>query len=55
MQLKSKLVPLMFLFASFPLMAQQVNMGIVKEKIPTYKIGNPEVDPIFFTGRVYQV
>ena len=54
MQLKSKLVPLMFLFASFPLMAQQVNMGIVKEKIPTYKIGNPEVDPIFFTGRVYQ-
>lgn len=53
MQLKSKLVPFL-LFCALPVMAQQVNMGIVKEKIPTYKIGNPEVDPIFFTGRVYQ-
>ena len=32
----------------------QVKMEAVSEKIPTYQIGNPEVDPIFFTGRVYQ-
>lgn len=32
----------------------QVKMQSVKEKIPTYAIGDPEVDPIFFTGRVYQ-
>ncbi len=51
---KTKLVPLMMLFATLPVMAQHVNMGIVKEKIPTYKIGKPEVDPIFFTGRAYQ-
>ncbi len=54
MQLKSKLVVPFMMLCALPVMAQQVNMGIVKEKIPTYKIGNPEVDPIFFTGRVYQ-
>lgn len=37
-----------------PIWGQQVNMKSVTEKIPTYQIGNPEVDPIFFTGRVYQ-
>lgn len=37
-----------------PLWGQQVDMRAVTEKIPTYPIGNPEIDPIFFTGRVYQ-
>ncbi|MCM1348330.1 MAG: DUF5107 domain-containing protein [Firmicutes bacterium] len=38
-----------------PLIGQaQVNAGVVKEQIPTYKLGAPETDPIFFTGRVYQ-
>ena len=53
MRLTSKILPLILLCAT-PVLAQKVNMGIVKEKIPTYKVGNPEVDPIFFTGRVYQ-
>ena len=53
MQLKLRMLPLMWCCA-VSLMGQTVRMGIVKEKIPTYKIGNPEVDPIFFTGRVYQ-
>ncbi|MGI5847794.1 MAG: DUF5107 domain-containing protein [Candidatus Cryptobacteroides sp.] len=36
-------------------MAQStVDCRVVKETIPTYKIGAPEVYPIFFTGRVYQ-
>ncbi|MCD8134784.1 MAG: DUF5107 domain-containing protein [Parabacteroides gordonii] len=29
-------------------------MKSITEKIPTYQIGSPEIDPIFFTGRVYQ-
>ena len=29
-------------------------MKSVTEKIPTYQIGAPEINPIFFTGRVYQ-
>lgn len=37
-----------------PVCGQQVDMRAVTEKIPTYPIGNPEIDPIFFTGRVYQ-
>lgn len=32
----------------------QVNMGQSTQKIHTYQIDKPEVDPIFFTGRVYQ-
>ncbi|MGM9760321.1 MAG: DUF5107 domain-containing protein [Parabacteroides sp.] len=52
--MKSKLVTCLLLCAA-PLCAQQqVQMQSVTEKIPTYKIGAPEVDPIFFTGRVYQ-
>ena len=51
--MKTKLIPLFLLFVA-PLMGQQVNMKSISGKIPTYKIGNPEVDPIFFTGRVYQ-
>lgn len=42
------------LLCAAPLCGQQVNMRAVTEKIPTYPIGNPAVDPIFFTGRVYQ-
>lgn len=54
MQLKTKLAPVVFLCAAHAAMAQQVNMGVVKETIPTYRLGDPEVDPIFFTGRAYQ-
>jgi len=32
----------------------QVNMSQTTQKIHTYQIDSPEVDPIFFTGRVYQ-
>lgn len=48
-----KFIPLFLLCAS-PLLGQQVNMKSITEKIPTYQIGSPEIDPIFFTGRVYQ-
>lgn len=34
--------------------AEQVTAKVVKETIPTYKVGAPEPEPIFFTGRVYQ-
>ena len=51
--MKTKLIPLFLLFV-VPLFGQQVNMKSISRMIPTYKIGNPEVDPIFFTGRVYQ-
>lgn len=51
--MKTKLIPLLLLSVA-PLLGQQVNMKSVPEKIPTYKIGEPEIDPIFFTGRVYQ-
>ena len=44
----------LLLLASLSVFGQQVNMRSVPEKIPTYPIGNPEIDPIFFTGRVYQ-
>lgn len=50
--MKTALLPLLCLCA-LPL-SGQVQMQSVQEKIPTYTIGNPEVDPIFFTGRVYQ-
>lgn len=46
-------IPLLLCVSSL-VMGQQVNMQSVTEKIPTYKIGDPEIDPIFFTGRVYQ-
>lgn len=51
--MKCKLIPLLCLSAA-PLFGQQVHMEAVQEKIPTYQIGNPEINPIFFTGRVYQ-
>lgn len=51
--MKSKVIPILLLCAS-PLLGQQVTMKSVTEKIPTYEIGSPEIDPIFFTGRVYQ-
>lgn len=51
--MKCKLIPLLCLSVA-PLFGQQVHMEAVQEKIPTYQIGNPEINPIFFTGRVYQ-
>lgn len=42
------------LFTVLPLTAQEVTLQTVREKIPTYAVGAPEADPIFFTGRVYQ-
>lgn len=53
MYMKSKFLPLLLLCTG-PLWGQQVNMKSITEKIPTYQIGSPEIDPIFFTGRVYQ-
>ena len=51
--MNSKLLSALLLCAT-PLLAQEVHMKSVTEKIPTYQIGAPEIDPIFFTGRVYQ-
>ena len=51
--MNSKFLSALLLCAT-PLLAQEVNMKSVTEKIPTYQIGAPEIDPIFFTGRVYQ-
>lgn len=51
--MKYKILPLLLL-SVLPALGQQVNMKAVQEKIPTYNIGSPETDPIFFTGRVYQ-
>lgn len=51
--MKFKFLPILLLCAT-PLLGQEVHMKSVTEKIPTYQIGNPEIDPIFFTGRVYQ-
>lgn len=51
--MKFKTLSILLLCAA-PLLGQQVNMRSVTEKIPTYPIGAPEIDPIFFTGRVYQ-
>lgn len=48
-----KLLPVLLLCAT-PLLGQEVRMKSVTEKIPTYQIGAPEINPIFFTGRVYQ-
>ena len=48
-----KLLPVLLLCAT-PLLGQEVRIKSVTEKIPTYQIGAPEINPIFFTGRVYQ-
>ena len=32
----------------------QVKVSETKETIPTYLVGDPELDPYFFTGRTYQ-
>ena len=42
------------LFLALSVQAQNVDMKVVNETIPTYQVGAPEIDPIFFTGRVYQ-
>lgn len=52
--MKAKLVLPLLMAMAMPAWGQQVEMKSVTEKIPTYEIGNPEIDPIFFTGRVYQ-
>lgn len=42
------------LLAALPAAAQGVTAEVERQSIPTYEIGAPEADPIFFTGRVYQ-
>lgn len=50
-----KILILFLLGGMLPALAQNdVELKVVKETFPTYQIGAPEVDPIFFTGRVYQ-
>ena len=46
--MKAKLVLPLLAVLSLPAWGQQVEMKAVKEKLPTYQIGSPEVDPIFF-------
>ena len=54
MSRKLFILSLAFALSSVPVLAQKVDMGVEKQVIPTYRIGAPEVNPIFFTGRVYQ-
>ena len=51
--MNSKFLSALLLCAT-PLLAQEVHMKSVTEKITTYQIGAQEIDPIFFTGRVYK-
>lgn len=44
--MNSKFLSALLLCAT-PLLAQEVHMKSVTEKIPTYQIGAPEIDPIF--------
>jgi len=51
--------PILFSLSALSLLAcgtlsAQVTIGQSTQKIHTYEIDAPEVDPIFFTGRVYQ-
>lgn len=52
--MKAKIILPLLMAMAIPVWGQQVEMKSATEKIPTYEIGNPEIDPIFFTGRVYQ-
>lgn len=54
MKVHSRLIPLVLLLAAAPVSGQNVVAEVERQKIPTYDIGAPEIDPIFFTGRVYQ-
>ena len=47
-------LPLAVLLSATLTFGQQVTLNVVKETIPTHQLGAPEVNPIFFTGRVYQ-
>ena len=47
-------LPLAVLLSATLTFGQQVTLDVVKETIPTHQLGAPEVNPIFFTGRVYQ-
>ena len=49
-----KVLPALVLVASTSGYAGDVTAKVEKQSIPTYEIGAPEIDPIFFTGRVYQ-
>ncbi|MDL2208301.1 DUF5107 domain-containing protein [Parabacteroides sp. OttesenSCG-928-O15] len=51
---KNLLFALLFLFVSQLLLAQSVKVEQRPLVLPTYDIGAPDVNPIFFTGRVYQ-
>ncbi len=35
-------------------LSAQVKVNVTKTTIPTYLVGDPELDPYFFTGRTYQ-
>src|SRR5690554_2440069 len=45
---------IIFIFFTVPFYGQQVNLKVNDKEIPTYKIGPAQINPIFFTGRVYQ-
>lgn len=49
-----KALPLSLFLIASSASAEEVSIGVERQTIPTYAIGAPEVDPIFFTGRVYQ-
>lgn len=48
------LYPIIFLYFCNPLFPQSVRVEQKPLVLPTYEIGAPDVNPIFYTGRVYQ-
>lgn len=54
MKLLLKAFPALLLILPSAATGRDVTIEVEKQTIPTYEIGAPEVDPIFFTGRVYQ-
>ena len=53
-RVKCLVVLMSFIFLSSANLSAQVKVYEGKEIIPTYKIGEPEVSPIFYTGRRVQ-
>ena len=48
------IAPILCLLLTASLLAQEVKLEVQPLVLPTYQIGEPEVNPIYFTGRVYQ-
>lgn len=52
--MRTKIFFFCILLFNISLLSAQVTVTETEESIPTYLVGNPELDPYFFNGRVYQ-